>query len=144
MQVVGGKLMRVDAMSGNAVPYFDSGSLTAALMRIVLKSDEATALANSPALQFNDDESDVLINSSNDLWYYDKSSRAMRRLTNNKDEEKEADFSPDGRLVSFVRGNNLFVVDVAKANEKQLTRDGREGDKQIFNGYLDWVYEEEL
>jgi dipeptidyl-peptidase-4 len=46
--------------------------------------------------------------------------------------------------VSFVRGNNLFVVDALKGSEKQLTRDGREGDKAIYNGYLDWVYEEEV
>src|SRR5207302_5167777 len=70
--------------------------------------------------------------------------RNLKRLTNNRDEEKEADFSPDGRWVSFVRGNNLYAVDVTKGNEKQLTRDGKTGDKQIYNGYLDWVYEEEL
>jgi dipeptidyl-peptidase-4 len=80
----------------------------------------------------------------NDLWIYDTVGRNLRRLTNDHDEEKEVDFSPDGRWVSFVRGNNLFVVDAAKGGEKQLTRDGREGDKAIYNGYLDWVYEEEV
>jgi len=144
MQLVGGRLMRVNAITGEAVPYFDSGSLVTALARVGVRADEANTLANSPALQFNGDESGILINNANDLWYYDISTRALKRLTNNKDEEKEADFSPDGRLVSFVKGNNLYVVDVAKANEKQLTRDGREGEKPIYNGYLDWVYEEEL
>jgi dipeptidyl-peptidase 4 len=43
--------------------------------------------------------------------------------------------------VSFVRGMNLFVVDAATGKEKQLTRDGS---AKILNGYLDWVYEEEL
>ena len=95
-------------------------------------------------MKFNADESGILLNNADDLWYYDISTRTLKRLTNNREEEKEADFSPDGKWVSFVRGNNLFVVDVAKANEKQLTRDGREGDKPIYNGYLDWVYEEEL
>lgn len=143
-QMVNGKLMRVDAISGQAVPYFDSGSLTAALIRIGVKNEEAGTLANSAALQFNPNESGILINNANDLWYYDLAGRDIKRLTNNnKDEEKEADFSPDGRWVSFVRGNNLFAVDL-KGNEKQLTRDGREGDKAIYNGYLDWVYEEEL
>ena len=143
-QVVNGRLMRVDAMTGQAVPYFDSFSLAAALQREGVKADEATELANSQSLQFNADESGILINNSNDLWYYDLSGRNLKRLTNTKDEEKEADFSPDGKWVSFVRGNNLYAVDVVKGNEKQLTRDGREGDKAIYNGYLDWVYEEEL
>ena len=143
-QMVNGRLMRVDMMSGQAVPYFDSGALAAALQRAGLKLDEANAVANSPFLQFNADESGILLNNANDLWFFDMSARTLKRLTNGRDEEKEADFAPDGRWVSFVRGNNLFVVDVAKANEKQLTRDGREGDKAIYNGYLDWVYEEEL
>ncbi|MEO6655214.1 MAG: S9 family peptidase [Pyrinomonadaceae bacterium] len=143
-QVIGGRLMRVDALTGEAVPYYDSGSLAAALSRVGIKADEASGLANSSSLQFNSDESSILINNANDLWIYDVNSRLLKRLTNGRDEEKEADFSPDGRWVSFVRGNNLFVVDVAKANEKQLTRDGKEGDQAIYNGYLDWVYEEEL
>jgi dipeptidyl-peptidase-4 len=136
--------MRVDAISGQAVPYFDSGSLAMALMREGVKADDANVIANSSSLEFNRDESAIVINNANDLWLYSTNARTLKRLTTNREEEKEAAFSPDGRYVSFVRGNNLFVVDTAKANEKQLTRDGREGDKAIYNGYLDWVYEEEV
>ena len=143
-QPINGRLMRVDAVTGQAVPYFDSASLSSALQRSGVKADEANALANSPFLQFNADESGILLNNNSDLWYYDIPGRSLKRLTSNYDPELEADFSPDGKWISFVRGNNLFVVDTAKANEKQLTRDGREGDKAIYNGYLDWVYEEEL
>jgi len=143
-QMVNGRMMRVDALTGRAVPYLDSGRLAAALQRAGMKSDEAAAMANSQALQFNGNESGILVSNASDLWFYDVAAGTLRRLTNGREEEKEADFSPDGRWVSFVRGNNLFVVDVARANEKQLTRDGREGDKEILNGYLDWVYEEEL
>lgn len=143
-QTIGGRLMRVDAMTAQAMPYFDSGSLSAALQSVGVATADANALANSQGLRFNADESAVLINNANDLWYYEISTRSLKRLTINRDEEKEADFSPDGKWVSFVRGNNLYAVDVAKANEKQLTRDGHEGDRPIFNGYLDWVYEEEL
>ncbi|MEO7538914.1 MAG: S9 family peptidase [Pyrinomonadaceae bacterium] len=143
-QVIGGKLMRVDAVTGEAVAYFDNAALATALTRAGVSNDEAKSLADSPYLQFNQNESGVLINHQKDLWFYDTAGRTLKRLTKGADEEKEADLSPDGRWVSFVRGNNLYVVDVAKGNEKQLTRDGREGDKQIFNGYLDWVYEEEL
>jgi len=143
-QVVNGRLMRVDAVTGQAVPYFDSASLSAALQRNGVKAEDAAAMANSPGLQFNANESGVLLNHASDLWFYDIATRNLKKLTSNYDAELEADFSPDGQLISFVRGNNLFVVDIAKANEKQLTRDGRLGDKPILNGYLDWVYEEEL
>jgi len=143
-QLVGGRLTRVDAVSGQMTPYFDAGALAAALVRSGVKADQANSIAGSPFVQFNDAETAILINNASDLWYYDVKTAELKRLTNSRDEELEADFSPDGRLVSFVRGNNLYVVDIAKANEKQLTRDGREGEKAIYNGYLDWVYEEEL
>ena len=134
--------MRVDAVTGNAVAYFDSERFAAALQRTAgISAAEATRMANSASLQFNKGETAILVNNGNDLWHYDVLEGVLTRLTNNKDSELEEDFSPDGKLVSFVRGNNLFVVDVAKGDEKQLTRDGGE---KIFNGYLDWVYEEEL
>ena len=143
-QVVGGRLMRVDAISGQMAPYFNSGTLAAALVKAGVKADQANAIAGSPFVQFNEAETAILISNAGDLWYYDVVAATLKRLTNTRDEELEPDFSPDGKFVSFVRGNNLYVVDIAKANEKQLTRDGREGDKAIYNGYLDWIYEEEL
>src|ERR1044071_838577 len=108
-QTVNGRLMRVDAMTGQAVPYYDSGSLAAALVREGIKSDDAKDIANSAALHFSADESAIVINNSKDLWYYNIADHTLRRLTNNTAEEKEEDFSPDGKWVSFVRGNNLFV-----------------------------------
>lgn len=134
--------MRVDAISGQMAPYFNSGTLAAALVKAGVKADQANAIAGSPFVQFNEAETAILISNAGDLWYYDVVAATLKRLTNTRDEELEPDFSPDEP--GFVRGNNLYVVDIAKANEKQLTRDGREGDKAIYNGYLDWIYEEEL
>ncbi len=144
MQIVTGKLMRVDAVSGASSAYYDAAKLSLALSRVGVRADEADQIANSPFLNFSADGKGILLNNSNDLWFYDLGTATLKRLTNNKAEELEEDLSPDGKFVSFVRGNNLFVIDVAKGGEKQLTRDGKEGDKPIYNGYLDWVYEEEL
>src|SRR5256885_2387053 len=52
-----------------------------------------------------------------------------------------AKFSPDGRMVGFVRDNNLYVTDLATGAETALTTDGGEN---VINGTSDWVYEEEL
>ncbi len=144
MQIAGGKLLRVDAVSGRSEAYFDTARLSLALTRVGVRADQADIISNSPGLKFNADSTGILLNNQNDLWYYDTASGNLKRLTNNRAEELEEDLSPDGKWVSFVRGNNLYVIDIAKANEKQLTRDGKEGDKAIYNGYLDWVYEEEL
>ena len=59
-QMVNGRMMRVDAVTGRAVPYLDSGRLAAALQRSGMRSDEATAMANSQALQFNENEPGIL------------------------------------------------------------------------------------
>lgn len=141
-QMQGGKLVRVDALTGETRPYFESERFAAALVAAAgVEQDEAARMANSIGLQFNKTETAILVNHSNDLWHYDIAAGSLKRLTNNKDEEKEADFSPDGRWVSFVRKNDLYAVEVARAREKRLTRDGSD---RIHNGYLVWVYEEEL
>lgn len=52
-----------------------------------------------------------------------------------------AKFSPDGRQVGYVRGNNVWVMDLATGARRQLTTDGSD---DIINGTTDWVHEEEL
>lgn len=137
-----GQLMRVDAASGNSTAVYDAKQFVSVLSQSNdFSLDEANAIGQSPNQQFDPAGTSVLLNHRNDLWIYDLTKATVKRLTNNKDEELEADFSPDGKFVSFVRGMNLFVVELATAKEKQLTRDGAD---KIFNGYLDWVYEEEL
>ncbi len=141
-EIRGGKLMRVDPDTGNATVYYDSDRFANALQSTAgISQAEATRMANSLTIQFNKMETGILVNNGNDLWHYGINSGVLKRLTNNKDEEKEEDFSPDGKMVSFVRGNDLYVVDVSTGRENQLTRDGAD---RIFNGYLVWVYEEEL
>lgn len=51
-------------------------------------------------------------------------------------------FSPDGRMVAFVRDNNLYIMNVASHKETQVTFDGKFN--EIINGTTDWVYEEEF
>lgn len=51
-------------------------------------------------------------------------------------------FSPDGRMVAFVRDNNIFIKKFDYDTEVQVTSDGKRN--HIINGTTDWVYEEEL
>jgi dipeptidyl-peptidase-4 len=53
-----------------------------------------------------------------------------------------AEFSPDGKALAYVRGNNLYVYDLEAGKETQVTTDGRINN--IINGASDWVYEEEF
>ena len=76
-----------------------------------------------------------------ELWVYRLAGGRLERITDAPGAEEHPAFSPDGRFVSFVRGNDLYLLDVASRGEKRLTRDGS---ATVFNGKLDWVYEEEL
>lgn len=141
-QMQNGKLVRVNAETGVATPFYDDKRFAAALIEVAKMTEaDANRTANSIGLQFDKHESAILLSHSNDLWHYSVATGILKRLTNNAEEEKEADFSPDGKWVSFVRENDLYVVEVARGRVKQLTRDGT---KNIYNGYLVWVYEEEL
>jgi Dipeptidyl peptidase IV (DPP IV) N-terminal region. len=135
------ELLKIDAATGAEKPFLDSARLESALFSAGIRIEKARVLANQPNFILSKDEKFALISSDGDLYLYDINAGTARRLTETKEEEEEADFSPDGRMVSFVRGNNLFVIDLASGRERQLTRDGGE---KIFNGILDWVYEEEL
>jgi len=141
-QMRDGRLVRVNAETGEAVPFFDDKRFAAALVVVAgMSAADANRISNSITLQFDKAESAILLNHANDLWHYTIATGNLKRLTNSKEEEAEADFSPDGKWVSFVRENDLFVVDAERAREKQLTRDGS---NNIYNGSLVWVYEEEL
>jgi dipeptidyl-peptidase 4 len=83
----------------------------------------------------------VLVTGGDDLWLYDVATRRLERLTRGPQKEELPSFSPDGRRVAFVRDNDLYAIELDGRRETRLTKDG--GDL-VFNGKLDWVYEEEL
>src|SRR5262249_35230572 len=97
--------------------------------------------SNRGSYMLNRSESAVLINWSNDLFYYELGGNKAVRITNNPEEEVGETFSPDGRMISFVRNNNIYIYDISQERERRLTTDGS---PKILNGRLDWVYQEEL
>ena len=136
------QLMKVDARTGEATPFYDAAKMEAALAKVSgVSAAEAKRLAYRGSNKMNEAETAVLLNHNRDLLYYELGGDNATRLTNNPEEETNEEFSPDGRTVAFVRANNLYVVDVATGRETALTKDGAE---KILNGRLDWVYEEEL
>ena len=76
-----------------------------------------------------------------EYWIYDREEDRLIRLSA-VGPQQVAQFSPDATRVAFVRGNNLYVVDLATGSERQITSDGLFN--HIINGIPDWVYEEEF
>jgi len=101
--------------------------------------------------EFSADESRLLIQSDYeplyrrsfraDYYIFDIAARIFTPLSVNG-KQQLATFSPDGKLVAFVRENNLFIADPAKGSEIKITTDGKFN--EIINGAPDWVYEEEF
>ncbi len=66
---------------------------------------------------------------------------STKRLTNTSQGELNATVSPKGSYVSFVRDQNLFVVDTVSSIERRLTRDGG---NTLSWGLAEFVAQEEM
>ncbi|MBA2338898.1 MAG: DPP IV N-terminal domain-containing protein [Pyrinomonadaceae bacterium] len=135
-------ILKVNALTGESASLYDAGRMEAALRALPgLTPEDAKRLAFRSVHDINKAQTRLLINHGNDLYVYDLASATAKRLTTGAEEEQEAEFSPDGRSLAFVRNNNLFVLDIASGRERALTTDGGE---RILNGRLDWLYQEEI
>ena len=137
----GVEMFRFNAVTGEAVPFYDKSKFEAAIVPLGIEANAARQIVNQPNYVYNGEQNAIVFENAGDLFYYNFVTNSGKRLTKDAAEKFEPDFSPDGTKVSFVRGMNLFVVDIASGKETQLTKDGSE---IILNGYLDWVYEEEI
>lgn len=136
------QFLRVEAASGREEPFFDAARMEAALARLPgVSRDEAAAQARRASFTMNARRSAALLELDGDLYHYELGSDRAVRLTWGAGVEELPSYSPDGTQVAFVRGHNLYVVDLAKQREHALTTDGSE---DVLNGTLDWVYQEEV
>ena len=82
-------------------------------------------------------------NTRGDYWVLDLTNGAFRKLGGDAPPSSLmfAKFSPDNSKVGYLRGNNVYVEDLASGKIAQLTQDGSD---TIINGTSDWVNEEEF
>ncbi len=135
------QVVHADVRTGATTVFYDGAKVARALEAAGISADVAARMGRGFALAHNEPTAAFLLNSGDDLYVYNSARDSVKRVTNNDDKELEADFSPNGGMVSFVRNNDLFVVEVASGKETRITFDGS---KNTLNGYLAWVYEEEL
>lgn len=75
-------------------------------------------------------------------YIYDVRNNTLEPLSEG-DPQQVPLFSPDGNVIAFARGNNLFLVKLLFGNaEVQVTKDGKFN--EVINGLPDWVNEEEF
>ena len=141
---IGGRVewLTVDAVSGRTSLLFDPSLMEAALAALPGVSSQAATVRDwSNGLVFNASRTAALVTLNDDLYLYDFAANSAARLTATPGPEEEATFSPDGRLVAFVRDHDLYVVNVGTRMEVALTADGS---PELLNGILDWLYQEEI
>ena len=133
--------VRVNAVTGAETPLFDSAKLATALRGVPgITAEEAGRLSRQRNYVFTPGRTALLVTAGDDLFHWAFESDRVTRLTSTPGLEDEVTFSPDGRLVAFVRDHNLYVVDL-QGRERALTTDGH---SQLLNGRLDWVYQEDI
>ncbi|HKR09387.1 MAG TPA: S9 family peptidase [Gemmatimonadaceae bacterium] len=73
-----------------------------------------------------------------DFYIYSLADKSMKLATRGA---RTAELSPNGALLGFERGGDMYVTNLSTQQERRLTRDSS---AHVFNGHYDWVYEEEF
>ena len=83
------RIQKVDAVTGEAVAFFDAAKMQAAFAALPgISAQDARQLSNRGSYQLSPAETAVLLNWANDLFYYEFGSDRAVRLTSNPDEEE--------------------------------------------------------
>lgn len=130
---------KLDPATGARKPVLDMAKAVASLKAANPRAEVKTALDWPEDVNASGTEALYLF--ENDVYLLDLPAANFTRVTSTASEEKDAQFSPDGKLISYVRDNDLYVYDIADKREWRLTQDGSE---TRLNGTLTWVYWEEV
>jgi dipeptidyl-peptidase-4 len=87
------------------------------------------------------DGSQILFPLSGNLFVYKLENGSVQQITDSDDFDTDARFSPAGQYVSFIRQQNIYVVNITTKQSKQLTFDGKD---TLKNGMAEFVAQEEM
>lgn len=98
------------------------------------------SLSGILSYSWSPDGKQLLVPIAGDLYLVDanRPEAARKVASGNVGDPK---ISPKGRYVSYVRDQNLFVIDLATGQERQLTTDGKD---TVHNGEAEFVAQEEM
>ncbi len=102
--------------------------------------------------EFNSDESKILLltnvasvyrrSYTAEYYLFDLKTQKLQALDDSNKPQTLAEYSPDGKSISYIHANDLYVKNLETAKVTRLTKDGKVN--KIINGTTDWVYEEEF
>lgn len=123
--------------------------------KVLVRANELTYNGKQVAIEdyrFDESEEKVLLMTSivpiyrrsyTAVYYlFDITAHTLEALSDVYSPQTLAEYSPDGKKVSFIYKNDLYVKDLTTNKTKAITTDGKRN--KIINGTTDWVYEEEF
>ena len=129
----------LDPASGNRIPALVKEKALSSFKELSEKTFPQRLLFRPLAVDANGKRTAYLYRG--DVFVLELHSSQFLQVTESEEYEKSLNFSPDGKKLSYVRDNNLFIYDLDASLDKQITHDGSE---TTLNGTLSWVYWEEL
>jgi len=142
-------LWAFDTRSGTARVLVDSRKLVGGEEKLSAEEEARRERQRTASLrgiveyEFSSDGKRLLIPLGGDLYLYDLEAKAepVTRLTSSASYETDAKLSPGGQYVSFIRDQNLFVIDLRTRQERAITTDGA---GPVQNGVAEFVAQEEM
>lgn len=142
LQSKGNVLMKVDSVTGESEPAYDSDAFRKSLATVQgLKNEEINALIRGARLRTDAHRTGTLVEADNQFWFAFFGGRKAVQLTKGPGTKEFVTLSPGGKRIAYVKAGNLYIADLETQSESKLTSDGG-GD--ILNARGDWVYEEEI
>jgi dipeptidyl-peptidase 4 len=138
-------LWAIDPVTGAARMLVDSKKFAtgATLSEAERMQRERARIANLTGIVTYDwapDGKHIVVPLDGDIYLADLAGN-VRRLTNTKGSELNATASEQSRFVSFVRDNELYVLDIASGKERKLTSGASE---TVSWGLAEFIAQEEL
>jgi dipeptidyl-peptidase-4 len=102
--------------------------------------------------EFNSDETLLLLTTNTEAIYrrsftadyytFNLKTKSLEQLDAEHSPQMLAEYSPNGKMVSYIYKNDIFVKHLESGKIVKLTQDGKRN--KVINGSTDWVYEEEF
>ena len=135
----GAKLTYIEPVDGQDMLWlYDAAS---GEKQVLFDPSEHPGNIDVSSAQWSPNGARLLLKGEDGLWLLVVESGATYALLQDGRAKTGVMFTPDGTRVSYVQDNDLNTVNLLDGQVQTLTSDGGE---TVFNGALDWVYNEEL
>ena len=91
--------------------------------------------------QISDDSAKILLSLSGKLYVITRATGDIKPLNTGDNDTLDPKFSPDGKYVSYVQNNDVWILDLVSNRPRQVTTGGTES---VPHGLAEFVAQEEL